>query len=39
MDLIARISSQFQDSTRTTLEALELLAALIAGAIETITAS
>ena len=39
MDLIARISSQFQDSTRTTLEALELLAAPIAGAIETITAS
>ena len=39
MDLIARISRQFQDNTRTTLEALELLAAPIAGAIETITAS
>ncbi|WP_068636000.1 SIS domain-containing protein [Thauera butanivorans] len=39
MDLIARISRQFQDNTRTTLDALEMLAAPIAGAIETITAS
>lgn len=39
MDLIERISRQFQDNTRTTLEALELLAAPIAGAIEIITAS
>ncbi|MCV2218367.1 SIS domain-containing protein [Thauera sp. Sel9] len=39
MDLIARISRQFQDNTRTTLDALEMLAAPIAGAIETITTS
>ena len=39
MDLIERISRQFQDNTRVTLDALEMLAAPIAGAIETITAS
>ncbi|ENO85749.1 SIS domain-containing protein [Thauera linaloolentis] len=39
MDLIARISRQFQDNTRATLDALEMLAAPIAGAIEIITAS
>ena len=39
MDLIERISRQFQDNTRATLDALEMLAAPIAGAIEIITAS
>jgi len=39
MDLIVRISRQFQDNTRATLDALEMLAAPIAGAIEIITAS
>lgn len=35
MDLISRIGQHFEDSARTKLEALELLAAPIAGAIET----
>lgn len=39
MDLIERISRQFQDNTRATLDALEMLAAPIAGAIEIITGS
>lgn len=39
MNLIDRISAQFEDNMRTTLEALELLAAPIAGAVELITAS
>ncbi len=39
MDLIERISRQFQDNTRTTLDALEMLAAPIAGAIEVMTSS
>lgn len=39
MDLIARISRQFEDSARARLDALELLAAPIAGAVEIITAS
>ncbi|MHB1373983.1 MAG: SIS domain-containing protein [Thauera sp.] len=39
MNLIDRISHQFEDNMRGTLEALELLAAPIAGAIEVITAS
>lgn len=39
MDLIQRISRQFEDSARTKLDALEALAAPIAGAIEIMTAS
>ncbi|ENO75439.1 SIS domain-containing protein, partial [Thauera sp. 63] len=39
MDLIERISRQFQDNTRTTHDALEMLAAPIAGAIEVMTSS
>jgi len=39
MDLIERISRQFQDNTRTTLDARELLAAPIAAAIEILTSS
>lgn len=39
MDLIQRISRQFEDSARTKLAALEMLAAPIAGAIEIMTAS
>jgi D-sedoheptulose 7-phosphate isomerase len=39
MDLIQRIAHQFQDSARTKLDALELLAAPIAGAVESMTAS
>lgn len=35
MDLIARISRNFQDSAQTKLDAIEMLAAPIAGAIET----
>lgn len=35
MDLIARISQNFQDSAQTKLDAIEMLAAPIAGAIET----
>ena len=35
MDLIARISQNFQDSAQTKLDAMELLAAPIAGAVET----
>lgn len=35
MDLISRIGQHFEDSARTKLEALELLAAPIAGAVET----
>ena len=38
MNLIDRISHQFEDNMRSTLEALELLAAPIAGAVELITA-
>lgn len=37
MNLIDRISHQFEDNMRSTLEALELLAAPIAGAVELIT--
>lgn len=37
MDLIQRISRQFEDSSRCTLESLEWLAAPIAGAVETLT--
>ena len=37
MDLIQRISRQFEDSARTKLEALEALAAPIAGAVEIMT--
>ena len=39
MNLIDRISHQFEDNMRASLEALELLAAPIAGAVELITAS
>ena len=39
MDLISRISQQFSDSAHTKLEAIEMLAAPIAGAIETMVAS
>lgn len=39
MDLIQRISRQFEDSARTKLDALEALAAPIAGAVEIMTAS
>lgn len=39
MDLIQRISNQFEESVRVKQEALELLAAPIAGAIETMTSS
>jgi len=39
MDLIQRISRQFEDSARTKLEALEALAAPIAGAVEIMTGS
>ncbi len=39
MDLIQRISRQFEDSARTKLEALEAMAAPIAGAVEIMTAS
>ncbi len=39
MDLIQRITRQFEDSARTKLDALEALAAPIAGAIEIMTAS
>ncbi|HAF55773.1 MAG TPA: phosphoheptose isomerase, partial [Thauera sp.] len=39
MNLIDRISRQFEDNMRGALEALELLAAPIAGAVELITAS
>ncbi|HRP22915.1 MAG TPA: SIS domain-containing protein [Thauera sp.] len=39
MNLIDRISRQFEDNMRTSLEALEMLAAPIAGAVELITAS
>ena len=39
MNLIDRISHQFEDNMRATLEALELLTAPIAGAVELITAS
>ena len=35
MDLISRISQQFQDSAQTKLDAVELLAAPIAEAVET----
>jgi len=35
MDLIARISQNFQDSAQTKLDAIEMLAAPIAGAVET----
>ena len=38
MNLIDRISHQFEDNMRATLEALELLTAPIAGAVELITA-
>ncbi|MCK2089220.1 SIS domain-containing protein [Thauera aromatica] len=38
MNLIDRVSRQFEDNMRTALEALEMLAAPIAGAIELITA-
>ena len=39
MDLISRISQQFSDSAHTKLEAIEMLAAPIAGAVETMVAS
>lgn len=39
MNLIDRISHQFEDNMRAALEALELLTAPIAGAVELITAS
>ncbi|HJV25121.1 MAG TPA: phosphoheptose isomerase [Aromatoleum sp.] len=39
MDLIHRISRQFEDSARTKLDALEALAAPIAGAVEIVTGS
>lgn len=39
MDLIHRITRQFEDSARTKLDALDALAAPIAGAIEVMTAS
>ena len=39
MDLIQRISRQFEDSARTKLEALDALAAPLAGAIEIMTGS
>lgn len=39
MDLIDRISRQFEDSARATLDALDALAAPIAGAVEIITGS
>ncbi|BAL26024.1 phosphoheptose isomerase [Azoarcus sp. KH32C] len=39
MDLIHRISRQFEDSARTKLDALEALAAPIAGAVEIMTGS
>jgi D-sedoheptulose 7-phosphate isomerase len=39
MDLIQRISRQFEDSARTKLEAIEALAAPIAGAVEIMTGS
>jgi len=39
MDLIHRISRQFEDSARTKLDALEILAAPIAGAVEIMTGS
>ncbi len=39
MDLIARIAKNFEDSAHTKLEAIEMMAAPIAQAIETITAS
>ncbi|MDA0189043.1 MAG: phosphoheptose isomerase [Proteobacteria bacterium] len=38
MDLIARISQNFQDSAQTKLDAIEMLAAPIAGAVETMVA-
>lgn len=39
MDLISRISQQFSDSAHTKLEAIEMLAAPIAGAVETMVGS
>lgn len=39
MDLIARVSQHFEDSAQTKLNAVEMLAAPIAAAIETLTAS
>ncbi|MBI1906442.1 MAG: phosphoheptose isomerase [Rhodocyclales bacterium] len=39
MDLIQRIARQFEDSARTKLDALEALAAPVAGAVELMTAS
>ncbi|MBK1680791.1 phosphoheptose isomerase [Rhodocyclus tenuis] len=39
MDLISRIGQHFEDSARTKLDALELLAAPIAGAVETMVGS
>lgn len=39
MDLIQRIARQFEDSARTKLDALEALAAPVAGAVESMTAS
>ena len=39
MDLIARVAENFEDSARTKLEAVDLLAAPVAAAIETLTQS
>ena len=39
MDLIARVAKHFEDSAHTKLDAIEMMAAPIAAAIETMTAS